>query len=381
MNNATSAVVYNLPKTTSYLSSHTLPTNTLVNNNQYKISVQVWETGDASNALSDYEVFQTSSRPKITISTTGIVSSPSNIFSAQYSQAESVPMKSWIAYLYNNSMNIISQSNTQISTPLVYTVDNLINRETYYIEFQAVSNKGLTGTTGKIPFDVLYATPNLDTNLTIRNVDNAGMELSWDVVQIIGKSDNPIYLNGEKLDARANKVSFNQGYSITNDFTLKAWVEGLTNKTVSIDGEYIVSAAAPSNVNALWQQDSAQTSPKTVKIAVRNISPTSTSNFWIQDSTQTNEILLGLFIDKSQPSSSFAWINDNSLISDSRIISATGDNGRLVIEYYNGTFYLVSYSMGNTRTVLSSSVASGNQFYIYIQQIGDIYNLGVTALS
>jgi|GEM_PF-1866825 len=381
-NNTTNATVYTVSKTSSYASSHSIPANTLTNNNQYKISIQVWDSGSASTASSDYEVFQSSARPIVSVSSISAVASPSYTFSASYSQAQSIPIKSWIAYLYNDDSVLIAQSGIQ-STPLLsYTVDNLSSGSSYFIEFQATSNNSLTGTSGLIPFSVFYSTPNLNVNLTIENVDPAGMQLSWDVTQIIGESNNPIYISGEELDTRTNnKAWFDTGYSIDNNFTLKSWFRGLTNNQISDDGQIIKSASTPTNINALWLPDAAQTTPIVIQMSLRNVAPSDNKNIWIQNSTQTTEKLLNLYIGNNEPSSSFVWINQESFVSNSKILNLIGDNGRLALEYYSGKFYLSSYDLSNVKTPITSVSATGNSFYVYIQQIDNIYTLGATVVS
>jgi hypothetical protein len=381
-NNTTDATVYTVSKTSSYSSSHSIPASTLSNNNQYKISIQVWSSGDSSTATSDYEVFVASARPVIALSSTPTVASSSYTFSATYFQAQSIAIKSWIAYLYNDGSALISQSGIQSTPPLSYTVDNLSSGSSYFIEFQATSNNSLTGTSGKIPFSTFYSTPNLNVNLTIESVDPAGMQLSWDVTQIIGESNNPIYISGEELDTRTNdKAWFDTGYSVESDFTLKSWFRGLTNNHISDDGQIIRSASTPTNINALWLPDTLQTTPINIQMSVRNIAPTNNKNLWIQDSTQTTEKLLSLYIGDTEPNSSFVWINQESFISNSKILNLVGDDGRLALEYYSGKFYLSSYDLSNVKTPITSVSATGNSFYVYIQQIGDTYTLGVTVAS
>ena len=382
LNNTTNATVYTVSKTSSYNTYHSIPANTLTNNTQYKISIQVWDAGDTSTASSDYEVFQASARPIVSIASTPTVASPTYTFSASYSQAQSIGIKSWIAYLYNSNSVLITQSGIK-STPLLnYTVDNLSSGESYFIEFQATSNNSLTGTTGLVPFNVFYSTPNLNVNLTIENVDPAGMKLSWDVVQIIGDSNNPIYIADEELDTRANnKAWFDTGYLINDNFTLKSWFRGLTNNQISDDGQIIVSSSAPSNVNALWLPIATASTPTLIQMSVRNIAPSDNKNIWIQDSLQTSEKLLNLYIGNNEPSSSFVWINQESFVSNSKILNLVGENGRLALEYYNGAFHLSSYDLLNVKTELSSVFATGNSFYVYIQQNGDTYSLGVTVVS
>ena len=378
--NSDNTVVYSLSKTTSYAVSYTLPANTLTNGLQYKITIQVWDENN-NTATSDPVIFQTSSTPVVTINTIGTVGNSSNNFTANYSQAESLSIKSWSAFLYDSNNNLLGKSDLQTTTTLQYIFYGLENGKSYFVEFQATSTLGLVGTSGKISFNVSYASPNLTTNLTAENVDNAGIQLSWNVTQIIGQSQNSSFIGGEKLDTRNGKAWFNQGFDVADNFTLKTWIEGVTNLTITNNTELIVSKDAPSNINSLWLSDPTQTTPNNISISVSNVIPSNQSNLWIGDYNQTAELVLNAYINIIQPSGSYAWLGSESSYKLTRLMNLVGNNGSLSIEYYNGNFNLVSYDSNNNRTVLSTYAATGNQFYVYIQQIGNSYNLGATVLS
>lgn len=225
--NDTGTLVYSVPKTTTFTTKFTLPPSTLTNGKEYKWNVTVYNQTDQS-ATSDFALFQTSSRPVVTITSFGTIGAISYTFNASYSQTESSAIRTWIAYLYNENKNLLSDSGLQTTSTLSYQVTNLESGMDYYIEFQATSNKNLTGTTGLIPVSVQYQKQNLDLNLTARNVENAGIELSWFVVSIVGRIEGTgIFVDSEKLDVTDGKCIFDEGVSISSDFTLKMWIENV----------------------------------------------------------------------------------------------------------------------------------------------------------
>ncbi len=382
LKNSDNSVAYSYPKTTTYATSHTLPANTLTNGLDYKISITAYDESNNS-ASSDYDVFQSSTRPVISVSTIGTVANTSYNFSSSYNQAESVPIKSWMAFLYDSSNNLLAQSPLQTTSTLSYLFSNLYTGNSYKVEFSATSNKGLTGTSGKVPFSVIYSAPNVKVDISATNTNDAGIKLSWDVSQIIGTSDSTTYIGNEKLDVRNGKnATFDTGLLIQNDFTLKTWVEGISNYTIGTE-QIVVSANPPININALWLRDSNVTTPRYISLSVYNNAPTSQSNLWIKNSTETLERVLGLKIDLTQPqTSNYAWFKLENPRTTSQIISLDGDNSKhLRLEYYNSTYYLVEYDSFNVRTELTSQMATGSQFYIYIQQIGETYRLGIEVLA
>ena len=233
LKNSDNSLVWSLPKTSSYATQYSIPAGSIPNGNEYKLSVTVWDDTGAS-AVSDYIIFQTSSRPTVVVNTIGTVSSPSYTFSAVYTQNELIPIRSWIAYLYDLNGNKLLDSGIQTSSTLSWLVNNLQSEKSYYVEFQVTSNKGLTGSSGKILFNVLYTAPQVNVSLTAENVENAGIKLSMYVIQIIGIAEPspPIYLNNTKIDLTANgsRMYFQNGFSLEKDFTLKLWIENPANR-------------------------------------------------------------------------------------------------------------------------------------------------------
>jgi hypothetical protein len=228
--NSDGVVILNVPKTNSYSLEYTIPPSTLINGIEYTITVTVYDETNTS-ATSDQEIFQTSSRPIVILTPVSTVASSSYNFQATYSQAQSVGIKSYIAFLYDSNQNLITQSNIKTILPMEHIFTDLQSEKDYYVEFQATSNKGLTGTTGLNKITILYTQPRVNVNLVGENIPNAGIKLSWNVVQILGHaSGTTSFVGNEKIDVKLGKVYFDNGFTIDNDFTLKIWLE---NPTVS----------------------------------------------------------------------------------------------------------------------------------------------------
>lgn len=230
-NNSDGALIFTSNKITTYDTSYNLLSNSITNGIECKIIITIWDES-LNSTSSDPEIFQTSSRPVVVIDSIGTVGNPSYNFTATYSQGESVAMKSYVAHLYNSSKVLLKSSDIKTITPIEYLVNNLQSEKSYYIEFQITSEKGLTGTSGLVLFDVLYSRPQMNVDLTAINVENAGIELSWKIVQIIGTSDNTVnYLNNEEIDLTdSNTVYFQEGFSLNKNFTLKLWVRNPNHK-------------------------------------------------------------------------------------------------------------------------------------------------------
>lgn len=221
-------------KINSYSLKHTLPPSTLINGNEYKIRITIFNQADES-ITSDAEVFQTSSRPIVSVSTIGTVNTFSYNFTATYQQNENVQLRSYIVYLFDEKKNLLNKSDIKTSLPLEQFFTNLQTEKHYFIEFQATSTKGLTGTSGLIPFDVFYFRPKMNIDLSGKNIGNAGVELSWFVRQILGTTDGSQFIDNEKIDTTdGTKLWFSEGFTLTADFSLKVWLENPISKEVLI---------------------------------------------------------------------------------------------------------------------------------------------------
>jgi hypothetical protein len=382
LNNTTLVSAFSLVQTTSSISSYTLPALSLTNGIEYKIAITVWDAG-ANTATSDYVVFQTSSRPVVTVDTIGTVSNQSNNFTATYTQSESVAIKSWISYLYNSSEVKINQSVLQSATPIEHIYNNLLTGNTYYVEFQATSNKGLIGTSGLISFSVSYSSPTFNTGLVLTNTENAGINVSWEARQILGISENSTFIDDEKLDTTSGRVYFNNGFTIDDDFTLKSWFESVSDVEISEDPELIWHDTSPTNINSVWLDDATKGVEAVTDIVIKSTAPADTTLLWIQDVGFGVETPIDLYIDESTPlTTSYLWAD--TIAPDGRlnqIMILQGDEGELTIEYYNGSFHLVFYNLIDERSVIDSVVASGSVFYVYVQQISGVFTISVEVIS
>lgn len=228
--NSDGTSAWSLPRTYSFATSYTIPANFVVNGQDYKVKVTVWNA-NSDTAYSDYVVFTASSSPVVTVDTIPTVTNHAYLFTGHYTQAESVSLKSYTVNLYNSNQILINTSGILTDGLVQYRFDLMKNGLSYYVEFILTSSKGLTTSSGLLPFSVAYENPYLYLQLTGENVpDKAGIHLSWQVVQVIGKTSvAPIYSNNDELNVTSGKVFFDEGFNIDNNFTLKLWFRDITS--------------------------------------------------------------------------------------------------------------------------------------------------------
>ncbi|MFI2856777.1 hypothetical protein ACH6EH_06520 [Paenibacillus sp. JSM ZJ436] len=225
--NSDNALTYNSNKITSFAQNHTIPAISIPNGLEYKIEISIWNQ-QGLTISSDREIFQTTSKPSVSMGTIGTIGSPSYIFTATYSQAESVPIRSWLMILYDANKNKIYQSPISIEPSISLLIENLQSGQIYYIETQVTSAKGLVNSTGLVQISVQYQQPDIQVNLKAENVDNGGMKISWNTIQIIGKTTSPpIFLEDGWIDLTNDTFSFSEGFSLSDDFTIKIWMKDI----------------------------------------------------------------------------------------------------------------------------------------------------------
>jgi hypothetical protein len=140
-----------------------------------------------------------------------------------------VNLRNYVVNLYDTNKNLINNSPILTSLPMQYLFSNLQTETNYYIEFVATSSEGLTGTSGLISFSVFYYRPKQTVYLTGKNIDNAGIELTWFVRQIILENVGGTFINNDEIDVTNGTVTADTGFSIDRDFSLKVWLRGVEN--------------------------------------------------------------------------------------------------------------------------------------------------------
>ena len=379
-NNATDAVLHTIAKTPGYSHSYTLPSSTIANGLEIKYKLQVWDENN-NTATSDWEIFQSSSRPTVTvISPTefSTVESQSYLFEASYSQTELVDLSTWQFFLYDSSQIKIVQSDLQTEETLEYLYDGLQSNETYFIEFQATSEKGLTGTSGLIEFTTQFIQPQMLSELQAENVDNAGIKLQWQVIQIIGNGENHSFIEDEKVDVTEGKVWFDQGFNIDNNFTLKVWLEAVQDTTFIINpmSSIIISDTAPANNDVIWLYDSSISTPQELTVVMSDTSLVGGNYLWLENPEVASSQTLGVLIDIHKPENiNVLWFDLMANMDKIRLIKLRNNKDELIeLVVYNEEFRLLKN--GKLIDSLDIYVNDSTKYYIYIQQIEDSLVLG-----
>lgn len=226
-----------LLKIDSFQFKHTIPQNTLVNGIEYKARLRTYNVSGQYSNWSNWVVFYCHSNPQITIPTIvdGKVNNQTVLFTGTYTQAENDLLQSYRFLLYNNLSNLIQSYEEKFDGLLQQEITSLENNENYYIELKTISVHGMEGTSGKIPFLAQYIAPQLTSAITLENLsDEASIKVTATIIQIIGQIGSGLisYENNELVNLKNGMIYFQDGFSLSGNFTLKLWLKNITENTI-----------------------------------------------------------------------------------------------------------------------------------------------------
>ncbi len=232
-NNQTGEIVYN-QKQSSMKLEHILPANSLKNNNFYNAVIYTIDNGNDESVASVPIPFYCYTQPALTIDnipSSRIIENGTYSFQGNYVQNEGELLNSYRFTLYDSNKSILAQSpliyyNTDSS--LTYLFSGMSNNTSYYIELTGETINGTLLTSGVKSFTVRYIQPaSFAICDLVNDCENGYIQISSNIVAIDGKSNPtpPIYIDDKEVDLREpdSWVEWDSGFSIKDDFTLRAW--------------------------------------------------------------------------------------------------------------------------------------------------------------
>jgi len=238
-NNSTDELIYT-NNSTSFLLQNTIPENTLINGETYRVTIQTKDISDNLSNESDAVIFYVLSNPEYLFTNIDFLNNNKvynqNItFSCNYSQVESEILQSYIYNLYDQNQSLLqSYPNTFAngSSPLTQLIQGLANNTPYYVEVKTVSVNGQIGSSGLIEFTPFYISPNLFSTLTTTpDLKTGSIKVEAIILQLIGVMDTGtvIYQDDTWIDlTQGGQVSFSEGFSVNqSEFVLKFWCKNI----------------------------------------------------------------------------------------------------------------------------------------------------------
>lgn len=262
--NTTLAVVATNEQET-YKLENTLPANKLTNDTYYQATIKTKNAAGQQSEESAPIQFWCYTAPSMTftnIPNTGVIVNSSYDFQVQYTQAQSEPLAQYTFNLYTPTGTLVGTSGVRytgsITVPfnLDYIFSGLEDGALYNIECIGTTSEGTQVTTGRRSFSVAYDAPTVYSNLQLTNNCKGGyIQIESHVIGIGGTSnpEDPTYIDDKKIDMTGdgNYVRWDDGFELTNNYTLGLWGENLTPGADTL----IMMNDSGDSVNAVYMED------------------------------------------------------------------------------------------------------------------------------
>lgn len=278
LDNSTNTVVYTLT-TTSFQYQAVVPANaTGLSNGTYYSAYVVTKNGNGdlsspSNTIQFY-CYTTPSWAISNISSGSIVTNSSIAPQASYSQSQGEALSDYTFMLYDSSQTQLATSgvlytgSSASSQTVTYNFFGLEDNTVYYIRATGHTVEGTVLDTGMIVFTVSYLQPEAYDILYLKNNCQEGYINYYSQAYVIGGSSYPspptYTTNGVNLTSNGSYVKWISGFDISDDFTLKAWVQSPTNNSLLIK----LSEDSNNYINISYLQDPMNVNKRIVMLEV-----------------------------------------------------------------------------------------------------------------
>lgn len=222
--NKTNAVVYE-DMVSSYVLKHTIPAYTLVNNQQYTIQAQIYDSENIPSALSNKVLFHTFTTPDFYfegLSANPVISNSSFPAAVHYHSDDWEDISKYVFYLYDASKKLLMKSDEMTdSFDIRYTYRGLDNNTVYYLRCAGVTVNGMELDTGYVEITVKYENPNTYARIYATPVPSQGciqVATNLIIIQYDG-TDRFEYMDG-MIDLRDKTLYYDEGFLIEDDFTV-----------------------------------------------------------------------------------------------------------------------------------------------------------------
>lgn len=221
--NFTNVIVYEQTQTTMRLEHIVHQNSGLINGTLYNVSVKVTDGKGVDSEWSDITLFYCFSMPtfQINIEDGQIIQSQTYGVDITYSQTEGEQLQSYRVKVLNSNREVIYDSNNRYIIDTV-RITNLQDNNHYYIIATGETVNGMHISTDEIEFFADFVKSEAYFMLDLQNMyDTGGVYMKSNIIFVEGTSDSEVtYIDNEIADLTNNVVHFNEGFSISNDFSL-----------------------------------------------------------------------------------------------------------------------------------------------------------------
>lgn len=235
-NNSTNTIVYDNTITSMRL-QHIIPAGTLEVGGQYLIQIQVFDSDGNMSNLSQSLLFYCYSAPSFGFSNISDNMSYKNAsidLVLSYSQGENEPIKNFEFFKYSYDKTILENSSVLYAeSNMTHSFYGLENNTYYYFRAIGETLHGIPLDTGYIKVNVSFDTIPANIFFQVENdYQNGYISLKLNIKSIGYELKNDNYeLKDGLLILSDNTLTYNEGFTVENDFSLFVEAKNLPLKT------------------------------------------------------------------------------------------------------------------------------------------------------
>lgn len=203
---------------------HAIPANTLTNGKQYAITIQCFDNQSNPSVVSEKTFFWCFTTPIFKFSGVddgNTIKTSSFVAEMLYEQPEEEPLAQTRYYIYNATKELLNVTDIVYGEEPKYTYNGFVNQTNYYIRAEGQTTHGMNVDTGLIRIFVKFENPGTYAMIYAnQDVSNNGTVNYWTNITIIRPDRDDYEVKDGKLDIRGDYITYDQGFSINDDFTL-----------------------------------------------------------------------------------------------------------------------------------------------------------------
>lgn len=227
--NSTNAVIYDATQQTMQ-NEHTVPPDFGgVNGKIYNITCSVFDQNKAESEFSKAVLFKCLGTPSFSFKNIvpNQVITTSNIdVELTYSQPEGELLDSWQVALYSSGQSEMYATGIHYNAAnndLFCEIPGLIDRTSYYLRATGTTVNGIPLDTGYVRIATNMETSNVFFDVELSNVKDQGhIYATFNIISIeaISANGKAIFIDGDYVDARNDRIIFDKGILVNDDFSL-----------------------------------------------------------------------------------------------------------------------------------------------------------------